>query len=164
MRTHRPIRRAGKVHHPRHGLTEQVEADPLRVRAGVAEGRDVGQDNVRLDVFQPIVVDAHRFHRGVGQIRHHDVCCRNQPPDYLSGLRFHRVQGHAQLVAGDLQESAAFPALGDAGHKAVFTAVHPLDANHLRAHIPQHGRAEGPGNITAEIQHSDAFQHSAHRN
>ena len=49
---------AGDAHHARQPLRDQVEAGPLRVRAGLAEAGDRGVDQPRVDRAQRLVVGA----------------------------------------------------------------------------------------------------------
>src|SRR5690606_12828605 len=45
----RPVRVAGDVAQPAHGLTDDTEPGPLAVRAGLAVARDADHDQLRVD-------------------------------------------------------------------------------------------------------------------
>ncbi len=103
-----------------------------------------------------VVVDAHALEVLVGQVGDHHVGHRHQLPHDLLAGRLHGIEREAELVAPHLEEHGAFAALGDRRHPAVLAAVELLDADHLGAEVAQHGAAERPRDVPAEIENANS--------
>ena len=123
---------------------------------------DRRQDDVGLDEPQAVEVERQCAQHLRRQIGDDDIGGRDQLLDDLAAFRGGRVEGHPELVAVHRQKHRA-PALGpgaDRDEGAILAAAQPLDADHLGAEIGQECRAERACDVTPEIQHANAFEHT----
>ncbi len=67
-----------------------------------------------------------------------------------------------KLVAVHLQEQRALAGLGDRRLKAILAALALFDADHLGAVLRHQHRAIRSGDISSEVEHTDAFEHTYH--
>ena len=66
------------------------------------------------------------------------------------------------LLRPHLHEQCPVPLLSHRRKKAVLRAIHFLNTNDFRPHVPEQGRTKRPGDITPEIKHPNALQNLAH--
>ncbi len=156
------LRRAGKIHGPRHSLAQPVETDAAAVRATAAEGRDHGQDDVRLDGLEAVIVQRHGRQCVRRQVGNHHIGGGHQTAHDFLPLGLHGVERHAQFVAAHLHEQRAFARFSHRREISILTALDLFDANDLRSEIRQQTGAERPGNVAAKIQYAYPFENLAH--
>src|SRR5690606_17992231 len=87
----RPVRVAGDVAQPAHGLTDDTEPGPLAVRAGLAVARDADHDQLRVDLAEPIPAEPPALQRARPEVLHQDVGGGDQAPRDLLPLRLAQV-------------------------------------------------------------------------
>ena len=73
---------AGHRHQPAHALRDLVEARTVPVGAILAEARDAGQHDARIDRGQPLVVDAQAVLDVGPEVLHHHVGRLHQPAEH----------------------------------------------------------------------------------
>ena len=73
-----------------------------------------------------------------------------------------RIQRHAAFVAAPLHETGTIAAFGNRSRPAVFAAIDLFDADHVGTEIGEQRRAERAGNVAAEIENANAFEHGCH--
>ena len=105
------------------------------------ERRDAGENHVRPDGRQRVVVEPKRLQPRVRQVRHDHVGPRHQALEHMPPLRRPRVEGHAPLAAVDLQVEGPVAGRGHRHEKAVFPAPHFLDPNHVGPEVGEQRRA-----------------------
>jgi hypothetical protein len=64
------------------------------------------------------------------------------------------------LVHRPKHGTAALGAGADRDEGTILATAQPLDADYLGAKVGQECRAERAGDITPEIEHADAFEHT----
>ena len=159
-RASRRIRLAGHVHAARQRLAEAVEAEPVRVRPGRAEGVGRHQDRARLDRRHTRIVQTHGLQRGGRQVGDHDVAARDQLAHDLAALGRVGVEHQRPLAAIHLHVQAALAAGGQRQQVAVFAAADLVDADHVGTVVGQQRTAERAGDEAAEVKHADAGEHT----
>ena len=149
---------AGDAHHPGHRLRDQIEARALRPRPGLAEARDAGIDQARIDRGQRRVIDAEPLGDAGAVILDQDVGGLDQAVEHLACRLALQIEREAALVAVQVEEAEAVIALELEAHGAagLVAAVGRLDLDHVGAHVAQQHGAERPGHHLADVEHPHA--------
>ena len=156
-------RRAGQAHQPAHRLPQRVEGRAVAIRAVLPEPGHRTQDDVGLQLAQPVVAEAHLFHDAGPEILQHDVGGRHQGGENLLAALGAHVEAQALLAAVVDREIDALAA----HHRLRFArllAAQFLDLDDLGAEVGQDHPAARPRLISRQFQNPDAVECSAHRN
>ncbi len=155
-------RRAGQAHQPAHRLAERVEGGALAIGAVLAEAGDRGQDDVRLQLAQPVVAEPHLRHRPGTEVFEHDIGARHQRGEDLLAARGPQVEAEALLAAVVDREIDAL-----AAHQrlrlARLLAAQLLDLDDLGAEVGEDHAAARAGLVPRQLEDPNAVQRSAHR-
>ena len=151
----------GERHEPAHSLGDGVVAGAPGMRAVLAEAghrhvHDGGIDGADRRVAHP------ELGRHARQEVLHDHV---RPPRELQrdrhALGALEIHGDATLVAVDGAEGGADAVLAPQ-HAEVIAHGRPLDLDHVRAEVAQHGGAVRPRDDPRQVEHPDALEHRAH--
>ena len=160
-------RAAGLAHHAHGaaaGLGDQVQAGAHGPGAGLAEARDAGIDQARVDGLQRGVVDLQpRSHAGAIVLDEH-VGAAHQFVEGFKPLRVLQVDLDAALVAVQREEAAAVLALEFEAHGAAGLITHArcFDLDHVGAHVAQQHAAIGAGHDLADVEYADSGKWKSH--
>ncbi len=89
----RLVGQALPIHRARHDLSRTVEPDLGAVRSAFAVCRGAGQDDVRFDRLERVVIQAAGPHRRGRHVGDHDVGAGDQPPSDLRTFACRGIQG-----------------------------------------------------------------------
>src|SRR5262249_11714575 len=138
-----------------------------RVRSVLAEGRDRGVDDVRLDPLELLVAEPEPVQGPDAEVFGHHVRVAHELLEKLDAARGFELTGDTELVAITTlrRRHALLDAVAlalDAEGDALPPALPRLDFDHPCAHVGQEHRAEGHGDDLAQVQHRDVAQRLIH--
>jgi hypothetical protein len=135
---------------PAHALHDLVEARASRVRAGLAEARDAGQDDPRIDRAQRLVAQAQALLDRGAEVLDHHVAALDELAQHAHAFGGLEVDAQAALVAVQvlLVGAAAWPERG--------LAVGRVDAHHVGAPVGQQAHRDRSRARDGEVEHAAA--------
>src|SRR5262249_29152903 len=147
---------AGDRHETAHALGDLVEAWAVAVRTALAEARDAGIDDLRVDAGELAIVDAEPpLHVGA-KVLHHDVGLLHHALERRQPFPALQVERHAALVAVQVVEvrplarpTETFTGLGVRRH---------LDLDDVGAPVGELAHAGGTGAHAGEIEDREPGQ------
>src|SRR5215510_4974506 len=141
---HRPLpRQPGDRHQAAHALGDLVEARAIAIGAGLAETRDAGIDQLRVDPGEPWIVDAEPLLHVGAEILHHHVGLLHHALERREALGGLDVERHAALVAMQIVEVG--PVARPAERLAARRIRRQLDLDDVRAPIGELAHTGGAG-------------------
>ena len=143
---------ASDRHQAAHPLDDLVDARPRLVGAILAEGRDAGIDQPRVDRSQRLISEAEPFLHVGPKILHQHVCLLDHAVENVAAFLAAQVERHATLVAVLVLEVRLVPA-GD-----IARIAGALDADDIGAPIRKLAHAHGPRARVGEIEHDQVLQ------
>ena len=153
----RPVWGAGLRHQTAHRLDDDVVGGSGGVGTGLAEPRDRGIDEPRVDLLQRIGAEAELRHDAGAEVLHQHIRARRKRAGDFQIIRRLQVQHDRSLASVDVLKERAF-AVAERPNMAVLVAARRLDLDHVGAEIGHQGRRVGAGEDTCEIEHHDALE------
>ena len=160
------VRGAGHRHDARGGLDHVVVGGLAAARPVLAEGRERGVDQPRIDGGERLVAEPQRLERAGPVVLHEHISGGDQLLEDLAIAGLLQVERDRALVGGLRQEGGAHVAaverLVGAGAAALVGIVGMLDLDHVGA---QHGELIGrerPRQHVGHVDHPDALERSRH--
>ena len=157
-----PDRLAGQGHQPAHRLAQRIEGRAVAIGAVLAEARDRAEDDVRLQLAQPFVAEAHLVHDPGAEILQDDVGGLDQRGEDLLAALVAQIEAEAFLAAVVDREIDALAA-HQRRRLAGFLAAQLFDLDDLGAEVGEDHAAARAGLIPRQFEHPHAFEGSAHR-
>src|SRR5262249_33034427 len=131
---------AGDRHQARHALDDLVVARPVGVGPGLAEARDAGVDQPRVQGGQVLVVDAEPLLHAGPEVLDEDVGARNEPEQNVVAFRPREVEQDALLTSMEVD--------GVEWHAGAVHLARTLHTDHLGAEV---GEETGTGRTGADL-------------
>ncbi len=160
------VLRAGHRHDPGRGLDHVVIGGLVAARPLLAEGRERGVDQPRVDRGQRVIAQPQGIERAGPVILDEHIGGGDELLEDLAVFLLLEVERNRALVGGLRQEArahvAAVEVLVGAGGAALVGIVGMLDLDHVRA---QHGELVGrerPRQHVRDVDHPDAFERTRH--
>jgi hypothetical protein len=155
---HRPLAGlAGDRHQAAHALNDLIDAGALAVRAFLAEGRDAGVHQARIDLLQRLVVELEAGLDVGTEILHQHVGLLDHRVEDLAALLALEIDGHAPLVAVLVLE-VPFLAAGK-----VRRIAGPLDLDDVGAPVGELPHADRARAHMGHVENDEAFERSGCR-
>src|SRR5216684_818068 len=152
---------AGQRHQPAHRLAQRIKGRPVAIGAVLPEPGDRNQDDVALQLAQPVIAEAHFLHDPGPEVLQHHIGSRHQGgKDLLAALGPH-VEAHALLAAVVDREIDALAAHHRLGF-ARLLAAQLFDLDDLGAEIREDHAAARPGLVPGQFQYPHAIEGSGH--
>ena len=127
-----------------------------------AEGRDRGEDDVRLHATEALEIQRERAQHLGRQVGDDDVGGGHELPHDHAALGRRGIERHRALVAVHDQEERAHAVRADRRDPAVLAAASPLDADDVGAEIRQERGAVRPGDVAPEVEDADPRENVGH--
>ena len=155
---------SGHAHDARHRLRDQVESRPRRPRTGLAEARDAGVHQARIDFAQCRVIDLQARCDARPVVLHQDVGAANELVEDLAARGALQVDFDAALVAVERQEAAAVRALEAKTHRTarLVALAGRLDLDDVGAHVAEQHAAERPRHHLADVEDLEMRKRKRH--
>ena len=148
---------AGDRHQPAHALDDLVKAGPARIRAGLAEAGDAGQDDARVDGAQVLISQAQSRLDVRAPVLDHHVGGGDQAAQHGQAFRLLQVQRQRTLVAVQVLEVAAVAVGGEHGFVGI-DAGGRFDADDVGAEVRQDAHAGRAGAHARQVEDAKARQ------
>ncbi len=159
----RPVGKARDVHEARFGLNHEIVAGASGLRPRFAEAGDRAVHELGILVGEGGVAEAELLHGARPEILEEHVTLPDQGAQDRLSLGVLEVEGDALLVAIDRHEVGGFAAHERRPASGVVPLAGFLDLDDLGTHVPEHHRAERPGQHASEIEHANARQGAARK-
>ena len=131
-------------------------------RAPGAEGRDRGEDDVRLHAAEALEIQRERAQYVGRQVGDDDIGGGHELPHDQAALGRGGIERHRALVAVHDQVEGAHAVRADRRDPAVLAAASPLDADDVGAEIGQERGAVRPGDVAPEVEDADPRENVGH--
>ena len=149
---------AGDAHDAAHALHDHVVGGVLRVRAGVAEARGRGVDQLGIPLVQRVPAVAQLLHRAGPEVLDDDVGLLEQLLEDRAVLVVLEVERDRFLAAVDRGEVGRLAVDERAVGAGVVAALGRLDLDHPGAHLRHQEGAVGAGEDARQVDDGDARQ------
>src|SRR5947209_3694849 len=136
-------------------------AGPLVQRTRLAEGRDAGHHEARIDRVQCLPAETPALQDTRAEVFENDVAVRDQPANDVLSLRQMQIERHELLVAVVDREPVRAAVLGRPQAPQVVTAAGYLGLDHLGAELGHQRAAEWAGDHLGELEHPDSVEWAA---
>ena len=154
----RTVRVADEVAEPAVRFGDGGKAGTLGQRAGLPEGGDAGDDEVRVGLIEHVRAEAPLLQRARPEVFQQDVRFRGELQDCLLAGLGAQVQDDGLLVAVDGPVQHGGVALVQPPVAQLVAGSRPLDLDDLGAEVGEEPPGRGGGNVVSEFQDADAFQ------
>ena len=152
-------RLAGDRHQPAHALGHLVETRALGIGAALAEAGNAGEDDLLVDLFQRLVIDAETVLDVGPVVLGDDVGFFDELHENLQAVRILQVQREAALVAVQVLEvgagALAAPAVGE------IESGRRLDLDDVGAPVGELAHCGGTGTHAGQVDYTEARQRAA---
>ncbi len=155
-------RGSGQGHQAAHRLAQRIKARTLAIGAVLAEGGHRAQNDVGLELAQPVIAKAHLVHDPRAEILQYDVGGLDKLGEYFLAARMAHVEAQALLTAVVDREIDALAA-HQRRRLTGFLAAQFLDLDDLGAEVGEDHAAARTGLIPRQFEHPDPVKSSAHR-
>ena len=149
---------AGDAHDAALALHDHVVGGILGVRAGVAEARGRGVDQLGILLVQSVPAVAQLLHRAGAEVLDHDVGLLEQLLEDLAVGVALEVEGDAFLAAVDRGEIGRLAVDEGTVGTGVVATLGRFDLDHPGAHLGHQQGAVGSGQDAGEVDDDDARQ------
>ena len=157
-RTGGAVRVAHEVPEPAVGFGDGGETGPLGQRTRLPEGRDAGDDEVRVGFVEHLGAQAPPFQRARPEVFQQDVRFGNERQHGLLAGFGPEVQHHRLLVAVDGPVQHGGIALVQAPVAQLVTGSGPFHLDHFGTEVGEQPAGGGRGDVVPELQDADSLQ------